>query len=235
MDIVKDLTPYNHHRGRTSSAGVTWDPDAIVIHVMQGTMEATRSWFFTDASDVSSTYGISKTGKIVQYVEEDDTHAANGILVNPTAEIVLERRGVNPNLYTLSIEHEGTGREDLTDDQRAASAWLIADIAKRRPKIKFTQRHIFGHHSIRANKDCPGAINVPKLIAAAQAAYGPAAPTVDYPRAVWSAYFQKTTGDGWLIVTKRVTDSDWEFVPLANLRAIPLRAETPLSQMPLRP
>lgn len=223
--IKKDLTPYNHHTGRNGH-----EIDAIVIHIMEGSMSATRSWFFTDASDVSSTYGISKLGEIVQYVEEDDTHAANGIVVRPTAAIVLERPGVNPNLYTISIEHEGTGLADLTDEQRKASAWLIGDIASRRKKITIDHRHVIPHHAIRANKTCPGAIDMAKLVTLAAGGVVPVPARAEYPRAV----FSKLIGE-YLIVTRYVSDTDWSFVRLSQIKQAATKAGAPLSQMPLHP
>lgn len=226
MQIIRDLTPFNHAKGRAG-----WDVDAIVIHVMQGNMQGTRSWFHADRSNVSSTYGVSRMGAVVQYVEEHDTHAANGIKVRPSAPLVLERPGVNPNLYTISIEFEGTGRDDLTDIQRTVGARLIVECANRHPKIKLNERHIFGHRKIRADKDCPGAINMDKLLAAVRIAAVPLTPlSLDYPRAVWSGHFRD-----WLIVTRYASDKDWSFVPLKDIKSKATKAQTPLSQMPLKP
>ena len=232
MRIVKDLTPFNHSKGRGG-----WDVDVIVIHVMQGTMPGTRSWFHADRSDVSATYGVPREGdEVVQYVEESDTHAANGIKVNPRAAIVLERPGVNPNKYSISIEHEGTGGQDLTDSQRTLSAWLIAGIIKRHPKVKLSDRHIIPHDRIRNDKACPGAINMEKLLLAARIATQPALPSVlTYPRVVWSDYFQRKTGDGWLVVTRYKSDTDWSFVPLKQITTKPTKAQTALSRMPPGP
>ena len=73
-----------------------------------------------------------------------------------------------------------------------------------------------------AAKPCPGAINVDLLVAELQGA--PKRPLV-----VWSAYLQE-----WLVVTRVVTDLDWEFVPLSQVRRGPVtRATVPLSAMPL--
>lgn len=204
--------------------------DVIVIHVMEGTMEGTLEHFSrkNPKDPVSAHYGVSKEGMIVQYVREQDTAYANGKMVRPTAEIVKERDGINPNFYTISIEFEGSGEGDLTDAQREAGIRLLRDISERR-RIPLNRRHVLRHQEIRADKSCPGKINVDKLVAQAASEAHPRSPDKIPPKVVWSEFF----GD-YLVAVKIVSDTEWYFIPLSQiLDEKMLKAQTPLSQMPV--
>jgi hypothetical protein len=227
-DITRRPASDNWKNGRAG-----WDPDVITIHVTQGEEHGTRSHFNNPKTDASTTYHVTEEGKIDQFVDEEDTAFGNGIVVRPTAAIVLERPGVNPNLYTISIEHEGRGDKELTPAQRAASLWLASDIIRRRPKIKPDRRHIIGHREIRANKECPGAIDVDRYVRELRSAMGldgaqpAAAPIAERPEVLWSPSL------GWIIATRVVSDAEWYFVKASDLgtgKAAPvLRAGSRLS------
>lgn len=216
MNVTKKLLAVNHTKGRGHSK-----PDAIVMHVVEGTMSGMRSWFNNPKSKVSAHYGISRMGQIEQYVEESDTAWANGRVLRPTSQLVLERANSNPNRWTISIEHEGTGIEDLTPVQRKASAWLVADIAKRH-QIPLDRKHIIRHHEIFAGKTCPGAVDVDAVLAAAKAT----APRPERPLLVWSEH-----AGSWLLVTRFISDTDWSYQPVALITG-GIKATVPLSQMP---
>lgn len=155
MPVWKGAHPRNFRSGRRG-----YRPEAIVIHVMDGTLVGTDAWFSTAASGVSAHYGIGNWGEVHQYVKEADSAFHAGTVVNPTwAE--LKREGgkvVNPNLYTIGIEHEGRGLSTAgwPAAMRAASVALVADIA-RRWDIPIDARHIIRHRAIRSSKpNCPG-------------------------------------------------------------------------------
>lgn len=221
MKITKRLLAGNHTKGRGGQK-----IDAIVMHVVEGSMAGMRSWFKNPDAKVSAHYGISRKGEIEQYVAESDTAWANGRVLRPTSALVLARQGSNPNRWTISIEHEGTGNDDLTPEQRKASAWLVADIAERHG-IPLDRKHVIRHHEIFAGKTCPGAVNVEKVLQLAkvggitESTVRPAAPIV-----VWSEY----AGD-WLLVTRHESDTDWSYQPVSLITG-GLKATTPLSQMP---
>lgn len=42
-----------------------YKPEFVVIHIMQGTMEGTISWFKNPTSEVSAHYLIGKDGRVV--------------------------------------------------------------------------------------------------------------------------------------------------------------------------
>lgn len=148
MDIIKKSTP-NFYAGRSGHK-----PEAIVIHIMEGSLAGTDNWFSTPASQVSAHYGIGKNGEVHQYVEEVDTAWHAGSVVSPTWTLI---RPVppNPNFYTIGIEHEGFASDVWPEAQRRVSAELIFNICKRWD-IPLDRKHIIGHYEIRATKpNCP--------------------------------------------------------------------------------
>jgi len=156
-------------------------PLAIVIHVMDGTLAGTDAWFNNPTAQVSAHYGVGINGAIHQYVSEEDAAFHAGIVVNPTARLVLERPNINPNFFTIGIEHEGHAEDAWTTQQSAASASLVADIASRW-SIPLDADHVFAHHEVRASKTCPGsigkAVQILNLAIAQRASTPPAAPTL---------------------------------------------------------
>jgi len=67
----------------------------------------------------------------------------------------LLKPGVNPNFYTIGIEHEGKPDDVWPDAQIAASAALVGEVAARW-KIPLDNMHVIPHHQIRSTKTCPG-------------------------------------------------------------------------------
>ena len=128
-------------------------PEAIVIHIMEGTLKGTDAWFTNEESGVSAHYGIGKSGEIHQYVGESDRAWHTGRIVSPTWRLL--KADVNPNWYTIGIEHEGTEDSPWSDALYKASAGLIEAIS-RRWAIPCDRDHIIGHREIRADKTCPG-------------------------------------------------------------------------------
>ena len=160
MQTTEDILPINFQKGRKGP----FPPDCIVIHVTEGDAHSVRAWFKDPAANVSAHYMVTKTGEVVHFVHEYDTAWANGRVDHPTAALVLERATINPNWWTISIEHEGDGTHELTDPQRAASLALMRDIQTRHHRITFDRRHILGHREIYSLKTCPGAIDVDRLV-----------------------------------------------------------------------
>ena len=138
MEITKKLSPNFSARG-------IYKPEIIVLHIMQGTLDGTTSWFLSPTSQVSSTYGVSRDGRIVQFVEESNMAWANGNLRNPTFKLM--KPGVNPNLYTISIECAGNDLAQWTEEQLQLLRDLIRDVATRN-SIPIDRDHIIGHFEI---------------------------------------------------------------------------------------
>ncbi len=124
---------------------------------MAGTLAGTDSWFRDPSSRVSAHYGIGKDGTIHQYVREEDAAWANGVVNRPSWPLLDRFPGVNPNLYTLSIEHEGYPGEPFTEAMYRASLdltrWLVF-----RWRIPVDRDHLIGHYRLDSvdRPDCPG-------------------------------------------------------------------------------
>ncbi len=152
-------------------------PKAIVIHIIVGSQVSADNWFNNPASGVSAHFSVSKAGEIHQYVDPDDTAFHAGIVDHPTW-IGIERRPdgsfLNPNLYTLGIEHEGKPDDDWTDAMYEASSQL-ARMLSDRYAIPLDLNHVIRHCDIRATKTCPGSrADLNHIIAQAKAQGGQA-------------------------------------------------------------
>src|SRR5208282_4246667 len=141
--------PANFHHGRPYGLR----PEAVVVHIMDGSFAAGESVFRDPTTQKSAHYGISSRGEVHQYVDENDTAFHAGIVVNPTWSLLKPR--INPNFYTIGVEHEGRPDDIWPEAQLAASASLIGQIIARWG-IPLDDSHIIRHHQIRASKTCPG-------------------------------------------------------------------------------
>jgi hypothetical protein len=173
---------------------------------------------------------VSREGEVVQYVRDEDTAWHAGRVLRPTAEMVLERPGVNPNLWTIGIEHEGGADQEPTSAQLAASAELMK-LCSDRWGIPLDLRHVIPHRAIYAAKTCPGRIEVSTLIqlatrGGAREGVRAAAPAPGTRR--WSDYFGE-----YLILTRYVSDREWYFVRESELGTMGERASAAWSEMPV--
>jgi len=145
---VEWLGSPNKEKGRRG-----YRPEVIVVHVMEGTLAGTDAWFADRASAVSAHYGIGTGGLIHQYVAEVDTAWHVGRRYRPTWRLI--KPAVNPNLYTIGIEHEGEADTPWSDTMIGAGTVLAAAICNRW-SIGPDRDHLIGHREIYARKTCPG-------------------------------------------------------------------------------
>ena len=146
-------------------------PESIVIHIMDGTLIGTDAWFANPAAKASAHYGIGRDGAVHQYVQETDRAWHAGRIFEPTwmgLKVVPKNGPLNPNSYTLGIEHEGMANDLWPDAMYAASAELVRTICDRW-RIPIDRHHIIGHREIYAKKTCPGRCDLEKLVAMAKA------------------------------------------------------------------
>lgn len=128
--------------------------EALVIHIMAGSLVGTDDWFSRTESQVSAHYGIGLSGEIHQYVQEENQAWHAGKIVPPTSWKLL-KPGVNPNAYTIGIEHEGQDLSKGSEAQLNASAGLIRVLATKYG-IVLDRDHIVGHYQIKSSKpNCP--------------------------------------------------------------------------------
>ena len=141
------------------------NPRFIVLHIMQGTLAGTDSWFRNPAAQVSAHFGVGKSGTVYQWVDTNDTawHAAAA------------------NDRAIGIEHEGQPGDSLTPEQIAADAKLCAWAHKAHgiPLVSAVHPgdpglawHGLGQVAWGNHPDCPGQHIVaqrPVILAAAEA------------------------------------------------------------------
>lgn len=220
MKIIDRRISINYTKGRGGQRVL-----ATVLHISQGSLGSMREWFNNPAAKVSAHYGIGLNGTIEQYVDEDDSAWHAGLKIRPTARIVLDRPGVNPNDITIGIEHEGYAHLPPTSQQLMSSAELVRDIHDRRG-IPLDREHVLGHREIRADKECPGLIDPADVIALAKTApNGSGAPQIGERR--WSPYLRE-----YIYLTGYVSDLEWKFVRESYLRTLGTAGTVRWSQMP---
>ena len=165
MNIISVPSP-NFTRGRGN-----YKPEAIVIHIMEGNLPGTDSWFGSRVSKVSAHYGVGKSGEVHQFVEEDNSAWHAGRVNAPSWRLIKPAAGsglyINPNFYTIGIEHEGNAQSEWTDGMYTTSSQLVRSISQRW-NIPLDRDHVIGHHEIYSIKTCPGfKVDLNKLIALA--------------------------------------------------------------------
>jgi hypothetical protein len=82
----------------------------VVLHIMQGTLAGTDTWFHDPNNKVSAHFGVGKDGTVYQWVDTAD-------------EAWAEAAG---NPVGISVEHEGQVPDALTSQQIAADAAILA-------------------------------------------------------------------------------------------------------------
>ncbi len=162
MKIIEIPSP-NFSAGRRG-----YYPEAIVIHIMEGMLAGTDSWFQNPKSKVSAHYGIGINGEIHHYVRESDTAWHAGRVNDPQWSLIkrdaADDKFINPNYYTIGIEHEGYKESKWTAEMYDSSADLVSGIGARW-NIPIDREHIIGHREIYALKSCPGTmVSIEKII-----------------------------------------------------------------------
>ena len=143
-------------------------PLVVVLHIVGKpgiSAQSAYETFLNPKAERSSHYLTCKNGDIWQFVQESDMAWTQGIVNNPSSEIIKSHLaiGVNPNQIAISIEHEGSEDYDITPAQYEASSILVREICQRHG-IPIDRRHIIGHREITTRKTCPGKVDINKII-----------------------------------------------------------------------
>lgn len=126
---------------------------AIVLHISEGSLDSMTYWFKDPNSGVSAHYGVGRNGQVRSFVEEKNTAWHAGRVNKPTWR---NMPGINPNLITIGIEHEGSYKSIWTTAQKKASAKLIKEICQRYG-FSPNQDTVIGHYMIDSVRrpNCP--------------------------------------------------------------------------------
>ncbi len=148
------IDPGNWEAGR-KIYGVSYTIEAVVIHIMQGSLIGTDQHFKTPDTFVSSHDGIGKGGELHTYVEIDDKayHAGR---FNKPKWFHMKRwpwgAWKNANAYTYGIECEGFRGDRWTEAQ-------MQTIVERTKKalddanLPYTRDRIISHDEIAIDKE----------------------------------------------------------------------------------
>lgn len=149
----------------------------LVLHIMEGTLDGTDSWFHNPAAQVSAHFGNPKGGGLVQWVDTDDKAWA-------------EAAG---NPYWVSVENEGNSGDSLTDSQVENLANLLVWLhGVHGVHLQVTDDvntgglayHALGGAAWGGHYDCPGAPIIaqrPQIVARALEIAGTPAPAGNTP------------------------------------------------------
>ena len=134
---------------------------AIVNHIMDGYigyLDDMAKNGSPDGRKVSPHFAISAEGEVHQYVELDNVAWHAGVVNEPTWPLLIQ--GVNPNYYTIGIEHEDKAQGNSwnwpavqVDATVKLQAWLFENDWIRDAPSPET---VVGHHEINAGHDDPG-------------------------------------------------------------------------------
>ena len=170
---------------------------AAVIHIAQGGYK--ESIRYMQANGKSSHFIVALSGDVSQMVEIQNSAWANGLsfdqrrqawicphgkVVQPTWAAIS--RGVNPNLQTISIEHEGFSGHTAPPTQLAATVDLLVWLAAQYPELApyIPGSTLIGHFHLDPldKAGCPGpGFNLAELARQANARI------FDNWRATWAA------------------------------------------------
>ena len=164
MPVERRPTPH-YEPGRAGAR-----PRGIVLHTNVGSFNSTVSWFARAESGVSAHYLVGLDGRVAQFVDERDTARHAGRVADPTTPLFT---GGDPNRYTIGIEFEDGGDPlavDRPEAQYRAGARLVRRVA-RRWSIPLDRDHVVGHRELYARKECPGNLDVERVVALARRPY----------------------------------------------------------------
>ncbi|WP_223182466.1 peptidoglycan-binding protein [Streptomyces sp. CBMA370] len=150
-------------------SGATWRPIAdnftdggqdavygVVIHIMDGSLAGTDSWFRNTSAQASSHFGTGRAGQLYQWVDTSDRAWAQA----------------GGNRTWLSVENEGRGGDALTADQITRCAEVLAWAHKTHgvplqlasgPSGRGLGYHAMGGSAWGGHTSCPGSKVVAQL------------------------------------------------------------------------
>jgi|GEM_PF-791620 len=166
----KQIVSNNFDVGRSGQKVI-----AVVLHIADGQLAGVFPTFNDPNAQKSAHFCIGKQGEVEQYVSINDTAYGNGlawkngqwfnprgIQVNPSWQDIIAK--VNPNQYTISIEHEGKPEDLWTqpmyDANNRVLQWIAGEIGiQSTGDFQYVVHHtLIGHNEINPvdRPNCPG-------------------------------------------------------------------------------
>lgn len=144
---------------------------AVCIHINQGSFEESIAWMAKNGT--SAHFEVGRAGQVAQLVDTDDSAWGNGLSYEvmsakwlcPHGHVVkpawkLLEAPHNPNLDTISIEHEGFSGKPWTLSQRRATVGLLVWLGRKYPDLVpyVVGSTLIGHYHLDPidRAGCPG-------------------------------------------------------------------------------
>src|SRR5260221_2413128 len=173
--------------------------DRVVIHWIDGNLATADQVFQDTTHNTSAHYGI-EDDQVHQYVQESD--------------VAFHAGDWNMNLRSIGIEHSAQPGRDASDLTYQTSAILIAKICNRY-NIPLDRQHIIKHSEV-VPTECPGTIDIDKIISLAQGEnMQPYQVDENFARAIFADYYGENNPTADQI--KSLVGVDWR-VAVNNAR-----------------
>lgn len=123
-------------------------PLGITLHITDDNdYQQALGWVKNHNSGVSYNYIVEKNGEIDLCVSPNMPAFHNGIVKNPTASIILDRLGKNPNWFMIGISIVAKPYEKLTSEQYISVKQLIRELSSQY-NIPINRHNIIGHYEV---------------------------------------------------------------------------------------
>ncbi len=138
--------------------------DLLVMHHMDGTLAGSDAWFHNPESGVSSTFGVGRNSRCVQWLAVEDVPYANGDWIANLTSETFEWEDLNQDRPGVPAP---SGL--YTDEQYAAGSALVREralargIPIQRGSWAGGTPGIVCHHDI-TNTYCPGTLDVERIV-----------------------------------------------------------------------
>ena len=132
--------------------------EAAVLHIMEGTVAGSLSWWASGNADASSSVMVGKDGSLLRVIEDRHGPWTNGDVNQPSAkgrQLLDLIGGVNPNLVSVTIEAEGYSGDTPTEAMVETICWMVTEwMGRHLLDLDDVYRHADINSVTRGN--CPG-------------------------------------------------------------------------------
>ncbi len=152
-DVVYSSPNFGYPRGSFERRG--HNIIGIGLHITGGSWQSSYSWIMNPAANASYNAIVKDDGSVVSLVPEKGAAYAHGRINRPSWPLL--KKGVNPNLYTLSLARTGTNQNSWTGDQLKATLKVLKYWSDKY-NIPLERPYVFGHFEIDSvgRLFCPG-------------------------------------------------------------------------------
>ena len=143
IDITKDIPSTNFSNRITQKLG-------IVFHLTDDTYyDQAANWCKSTKARVSYNYIFERNGDIKMLVRDENVAYHGGVVRKPTAQIITDHKGINPNDYLLGFGVVGKPGMKLSSSQKRSLVWFT-ELALKKNNIPFARYNMIGHNEVNS-------------------------------------------------------------------------------------